>query len=86
MDANIIFVECRCRKEVIWKRLKKRETASSPASDARLRHLQAFKAHFEEPREISSELIISVDTERLLNENVAEIISRADRPVVKPGN
>jgi hypothetical protein len=80
MDADIVFVECRCRDEVIRDRLEKRDTTSQ-VTDARLKHLDAFKAVYEALDEISNEILISIDTERPLKENVAEILSRIDMPV-----
>jgi aminoglycoside phosphotransferase family enzyme/predicted kinase len=77
MDANTIFVECRCRLEIIKQRLTERD-ALTQVSDARLDHLDAFKSWYEALDEISNEIFVSVDTERPLNENVAKILSRVD--------
>jgi aminoglycoside phosphotransferase family enzyme/predicted kinase len=77
MDANILFVECRCREDVIRRRLKRRDAAHQ-VSDARLKHLDAFKARYEPLDDIEDETLISVDTEKPLKENVAEILSRVD--------
>ena len=81
MDANIIFVECRCREEVIRHRLEKRGTTAQ-ASDARLKHLEAFRFRYEALDEISNEIFVSIDTERPLKENVAKILSRVDMPEI----
>jgi aminoglycoside phosphotransferase family enzyme/predicted kinase len=78
-DANIVFIECRCRDDIIRHRLKRR-AAVPQASDARLKHLEAFRAQYEALDEISDEILISIDTERSLEENVAKILSRVDMP------
>jgi predicted kinase len=77
MNADIFFIECRCREEIIRQRLKKR--AETPEiSDARLKHLDGFKGRYEALDEISSRSLITIDTARPLKENLAEILSRAD--------
>jgi aminoglycoside phosphotransferase family enzyme/predicted kinase len=78
-DADIVFVECRCREAVIRKRLRNR--SKSPAiSDARLRHLEEFKSRYEAPDEIPPGIKIIVNTERSLAETVEKILPQADMP------
>jgi predicted kinase len=83
MDTNIIFVECRCREEIIRQRLKKR-TTDHDVSDARLKHLDAFKIRYEALDEISDENLIAIDTEMPLKENMTDILARVDMPVIYP--
>jgi aminoglycoside phosphotransferase family enzyme/predicted kinase len=83
MDANIIFIECRCREEIIRQRLKKR-TEAPEISDARLKHLDGFKSRYKELDEITSENLFRIDTEKSLKDNVAEILSWADMPSINP--
>lgn len=74
MDANIVFIECRCREAVIRERLRKR--SKTPAiSDARLKHLEEFKFRYEALDEIPAGVKIPVDTEKPLAENVEKILS-----------
>jgi uncharacterized protein len=76
-DADIVFVECRCREVVIRQRLRNRK--KSPAiSDARLKHLDESKSRFEALDEIPAENKIIVDTERPLAEIVEKILPHAD--------
>ena len=75
MDTNILFVECRCRESLIRDRLRRRET-TAPISDARLKHLQAFKSGYEAPDEIPPRIKITLDTERPLAENIKKVFSR----------
>jgi hypothetical protein len=74
MDANILFIECRCREAVIRQRLEKR--AESPdVSDARLKHLDTFQARYEKLDELADEVVITIDTETTLEVNVADILA-----------
>lgn len=73
MDANIIFIECRCREEVIVQRLKKRPLNGS-VSDARLKHLNAFKERYEAFDENHNAILFPVDTEKPLKEIMADIL------------
>jgi hypothetical protein len=75
MDADLVFVECRCREIVIRNRL--RDRSKSPViSDARLKHLEELTSRFEGLDEIPAEIKITVDTERPLAENVEKVISQ----------
>jgi predicted kinase len=75
MDANILFIECRCREEVIRQRLEKRSEFPE-VSDARLKHLDAFKDRYEKLDELANEVVITIDTEMTLEANVADILAR----------
>jgi len=73
-DADIVFVECRCRDAVIRKRLRNR--SKSPAiSDARLKHLEDLKSRFEALNEIPAGIKITADTEKPLAEIVEKVFS-----------
>lgn len=75
MDTNIVFIECRCREEVIRQRLKKRVDGHE-VSDARLKHLHDFKRRYEAFNDIGNATVIAIDTEKPLEENMAEILAR----------
>ncbi len=75
MDTNLMFVECICTEAALKERLMSREATSS-VSDARLRHFQQIKAHFEPLNEVRDEMHIRVDTERHLEESMEHILSR----------
>lgn len=77
MDADIVFVECRCPEAVIRKRLREREKSPS-VSDARLMHLPEFKARYEALDEIPPAIKIMIDTSEPLEENLEKILLRAD--------
>jgi len=74
MDANIVFIECRCREAVIRQRLRNRSQAPS-ISDAGLKHLAEFKLRYDALDEIPDDLKIPVDTEKPLAANVEKILS-----------
>jgi len=76
MDANIVFIECQCREETIRRRLKKRASGGG-VSDARLKHLDAFKARYETFDENSLATLIHLDTEKQLKKNMAAILAHA---------
>jgi uncharacterized protein len=77
MDADIIFLECRCPEAVIKKRLRERGKTPS-VSDARLMHLAEFKAGYEAPDEIPPAIKITIDTSEPLEENLEKILLHAD--------
>jgi len=72
-DADIVFVECRCREAVIKQRLRNR-SKSSAISDARLKHLEEFKSRYEAPDEIPAGIKMTVNTEGSLAETVEKIL------------
>ncbi len=74
-DANIIFVECVLKENIIKERLLKRE-AGYPVSDARYHHYENFKKHFEPFNELGDEMHIRVDTEKPLEECMEQILSK----------
>jgi thymidylate kinase len=62
------------RKETIRSRLEERTTRGS-VSDARLHHLDELKASWEKLAELTSERLVRVDTDRLLEENQKTIFT-----------
>jgi hypothetical protein len=73
-DANIVFVECVLKENVIKERLLKRETGYS-VSDARYHHYEDFKKRFEPLNELGDEMHIRVDTERSLESCMEKILA-----------
>jgi predicted kinase len=80
LNANIVFLECRCSDAVIKDRLKKRNTAAS-VSDARLEHFENLKDVYEPLDEIPPSIRIPVDTGNFLSDSIREILSRDDLPL-----
>ena len=75
MEANLIFIECRCRQSTLRQRLSAREEQKS-ISDARLEHLKAQKQAFEPLDELWDSLHLAINTEQPLHQCVHEILSR----------
>ncbi|MGD8773873.1 MAG: AAA family ATPase [Syntrophobacterales bacterium] len=75
MEANVIFVECRCRQSLLRQRLTAREEQES-ISDARLQHLEAQSQAFEPLDELWDSLHLPISTEQPLQECVQEILSK----------
>jgi len=73
IDANIIFVECALKENMIKERLLKRE-AGYPVSDARYRHYENFKQRFEPLNELSGVMHIRVDTGKPLKACMEQIL------------
>ncbi len=63
LDANLICVECICRRETLRKRLKARKKGSG-LSDARLMHLPKMTAEFEPVDEMPSDMHLKVNTDQ----------------------
>jgi aminoglycoside phosphotransferase family enzyme/predicted kinase len=75
MEANVIFVECRCRQSLLRQRLTARQEQKS-ISDARLQHLDAQSLAFEPLDELWDSLHLPINTEQPLNQCVNEILSK----------
>jgi len=75
MEANVIFVECRCRQSLLRQRLSARQEQKS-ISDARLQHLAAQSLAFEPLDELWDSLHLPINTEQPLNQCVHEILSK----------
>ncbi|MGA1876455.1 MAG: AAA family ATPase [bacterium] len=74
MDVNLLFIECQGPDQVLKKRLEKREAEYS-ISDARIRHFEQIKAHFEPLHEVDDELYISIETDLPLQETMCHLHS-----------
>jgi aminoglycoside phosphotransferase family enzyme/predicted kinase len=74
-EANIVFVECVLKENVIKERLLKRETGY-PVSDARYHHYEDFKKRFEPLNELGDEIHICVDTEKSLEACMEQILAK----------
>ena len=77
IDANIIFVECALKENIIKERLLKRE-AGYPVSDARYHHYEEFKKRFEPLNELRGVMHIRVDTGKPLKECMEQILTRTN--------
>lgn len=75
MEANLIFIECRCRQSTLRQRLSAREEQKS-ISDARLEHLDAQNQAFEPLDELWDSLHLAINTEQPLHQCVHEILSK----------
>jgi aminoglycoside phosphotransferase family enzyme/predicted kinase len=75
MEANVIFIECRCRQSTLRQRLTAREKQKS-ISDARLEHLKAQSQAFEPLDELWDSLHLPINTEQPLHHCVHEILSK----------
>jgi aminoglycoside phosphotransferase family enzyme/predicted kinase len=75
IDANIVFVECVLKENIIRERLLKRE-AGYPVSDARYHHYEDFKKRFEPLNDLSDEMHIRVDTEKPLKACMEQILAK----------
>ena len=74
-EANIVFVECVLKENVIKERLLKRETGY-PVSDARYHHYEDLKKRFEPLNELGDEMHIRVDTEKPLETCIEQILAK----------
>jgi hypothetical protein len=75
MEANVIFIECRCRKSLLRQRLTAREEQKS-VSDARVEHLEAQCQTFEPLDELGDSLYLPVNTEQPLQQCVHHILAK----------
>jgi len=75
LEANVIFIECRCAQSVLRQRLSAREEQKS-ISDARLQHLEAQRQAFEPMDELWDSLHLPINTEQPLRQCVHEIMSK----------
>ena len=75
MEANVIFIECRCEQALLRQRLTSREEQKS-VSDARLQHLDAQSRAFEPFDELGDSIHLPIGTEQPLHQCVHEILSK----------
>ena len=73
-DANVLFVECSARPDILIERLRRRENGPS-VSDARVQHFQQLRQRFEPLVDIRAELHLRVNTEEPLRRNLDRILS-----------
>jgi hypothetical protein len=73
-DANVLFVECSARPDILIERLRRRENGPS-VSDARVQHFQQLRQRFEPLVDIRAELHLRVNTEEPLRKNLDRILS-----------
>jgi aminoglycoside phosphotransferase family enzyme/predicted kinase len=74
-DANIVFVECVLKEDIIKERLLKREAGYS-VSDARYHHYEEFKKRFEPLNELSDVMHIRVDTGKPLEDCMEQVLAK----------
>jgi predicted kinase len=74
-DANIVFVECVLKEDIIKERLLKREAGYS-VSDARYHHYEEFKKRFEPLNELSDVMHIRVDTGKPLENCMEQVLAK----------
>ncbi|MFZ0614720.1 MAG: AAA family ATPase [Desulfobacterales bacterium] len=72
-DANVLFIECVARPEILIERLRRREKGSS-VSDARVQHFHRIKERFEPLEDIGEDMRILIDTEEPLPQNLSRIL------------
>jgi hypothetical protein len=81
-DANVLFIECVARPELLIERLRRRENGPS-VSDAREQHFRQLQERFEPLGDIREELHLRVDTEEPLQQNLNRILSHDNFPPSK---
>jgi hypothetical protein len=75
LEANVIFIECRCAQSVLRQRLSARQEQKS-ISDARLLHLEAQSQAFEPMDELWDSLHLPINTEQPPRQCIHEILSK----------
>ncbi len=75
LDANIIFLECRCSRETLLERLGRRREGKDGKSDARPEHLGGFVDEFEIINELPPERHTRIKTEGEIEANLRTILS-----------
>ena len=75
LEANVIFIECRCGLPVLRQRLSERQEQKS-ISDARLEHLDAQSQAFEPLEEMWDGIHLPMDTEQPFHQCVHQILSK----------
>jgi aminoglycoside phosphotransferase family enzyme/predicted kinase len=80
LKVPVYFIETKASDEAIRKRLIEREIEGSAVSDGRVEIFERFKEEFEIPSELSSRVLISVDTEGNLEDalthTLCEVVSK----------
>jgi aminoglycoside phosphotransferase family enzyme/predicted kinase len=83
LDANIVFVECVLKENLLKERLSRRKTEFS-VSDARLHHFEYLKQRFEPLNEIGDAMHIRVNTEKPLEACMQKILAKDDMEAFAP--
>lgn len=75
VDANLLFVECRCSEETLRRRLAARDEKKAGPSDARLPHLEQMIKRYEPLTELPSETFFRIDTDQPLEDNTVRVFA-----------
>jgi hypothetical protein len=75
LEANVVFIECRCSELLVRQRLTARHEQKS-VSDARLQHLEAQRQAFDPVEELADSLHLKISTDQPLRQCVHEILSQ----------
>jgi aminoglycoside phosphotransferase family enzyme/predicted kinase len=81
-DADVLFIECVARPDMLIERLRRRENGIS-VSDAREQHFRQLQERFEPLEDIREELHLRVDTEEPIHSNLNRILSHDNLPPSK---
>jgi aminoglycoside phosphotransferase family enzyme/predicted kinase len=81
-DADVLFIECVARPDMLIERLRRRENGIS-VSDAREQHFRQLQERFEPLEDIREELHLRVDTEEPIHSNLNRILSHDNLPPPK---
>ena len=76
LDTNIVFVECVCKEDTIFSRLKQRERGSA-ISDARTEHFAEMLKDFEALTELAPEIWLTTDTDQPLRDAFLKVLSES---------
>lgn len=72
-NTPVHFVQCICPEEEVKRRLNLRAADPKAVSDGRWEILQVQKRRFEEPRELDENQLVTISTNRPLEELMAEL-------------
>jgi len=74
-DSRIYFIETQTPINVIEQRLIAREREQKTVSDARLEILDRFISDYEQPAEINSKILITIDTSKPVSDNIGYVFN-----------
>lgn len=75
LDSILYFIHTKAPKPVIEQRLSAREVEEKTISDARLEILDRFISYYEKPAEISSKILITIDTSKPVSDNISYVFN-----------
>ena len=75
LDSILYFIHTEAPKPVIEQRLSAREMEEKTISDARLEILDRFISDYEKPAEISSKILITIDTSKPVSDNISYVFN-----------